>query len=84
MTAKFGVFVDKDHSKLLTLYNTDYLNFKNGPISYVLLLILIHVHLPSCLFFTSCLTVIKPMSLNIAQQFVKGMVNIYFGLLKCR
>ena len=30
---------------------TGYLNFINGPISHVLLLILVHVQLLSCLFF---------------------------------
>ena len=36
------------------------LNFINGPISHVLLLILVHVQLLSCLFFLSfCLTAIK-------------------------
>ena len=30
---------------------TGYLNFINGPISRALLLILVHVELPSCLFF---------------------------------
>ena len=34
------------------------------------------------ILLTSCLTAIKTMSLNIAQQFMKEMVNIYFGLLK--
>ena len=39
---------------------TGYLNFINGPISRVLLLILVHVLLLSCLFFfTSCLNAIK-------------------------
>ena len=39
---------------------TFYLNFINGPISHVLLLILVHEQLLSCLFFlTSCLTAIK-------------------------
>ena len=50
MAAKFGLFVDEDHSKLPTLY-TGYLNFINGPINRVLLLILVHVQLLSCLFF---------------------------------
>ena len=40
MAAKFGVFVDEDHSKLPTLL-----------ISRVSLLILVHVLLPSCLYF---------------------------------
>ena len=32
--------------------------------------------------FDVCLTVIKNMSLNIVQQFMRGMVKIYFGLFK--
>ena len=47
MAAKFGLFVDEHHSKL----PTGYLNFINGPINCVLLLILVHVQLLSCLFF---------------------------------
>ena len=42
MVAKFGVFVDEDHSKLPTLYWLP-LNFINDPISHVLLLILVRV-----------------------------------------
>ena len=34
------------------------------------------------ILLTSCLTAIKTMPLNIAQQFMKEMVKIYFGLLK--
>ena len=41
MTAKFGVFNDEDHSKLLR--NTGYQTFIKDPISHVLLLILAHV-----------------------------------------
>ena len=41
MVVKFGAFVDEDRSKLPSLYC--YLNFKNDPISRVLLLILVHV-----------------------------------------
>ena len=71
MAAKFGLFVDEDHSKvskgakIRNRYNqvphlsqdtsflryTGYLNFINGPNSRVLLLILVHVQLLSCLFF---------------------------------
>ena len=41
------------------------------------------IQLLSCLFvLTYFLTAIKTMSLNIAQQFMKEMVNLYFGLLK--
>ena len=79
MAAKFGLFVDEDHSKL----PTGYVNFINGPISRVLLLILVHVQLLSCLFFWLLASLqLKTMSLNIAQQFMKEMVKIYFGLLK--
>ena len=49
MAAKFGLFVDEDHSKLPTLYWLP--KFINGPISRILLLILVHVQLLSCLFF---------------------------------
>ena len=49
MAAKFGLFVDEDHSKLPRY--SGYLNFINGPIGRVLLLILVHVQLLSCLFF---------------------------------
>ena len=51
MTAKFGVFVDEDHSKLHIICYTGYLNFINDPIIRVLLLILVHLQLLSCLFF---------------------------------
>ena len=62
---------------------TGYVNFINGPISRVLLQILVHVQLPSCLFFRHLASLrLKTMSLNIAQQYMKGMINIYFGLLK--
>ena len=46
MAAKFGVFVDEDHSKLPTLYWLPKL--QKDPISHVVLLILTHVLL-SCL-----------------------------------
>ena len=49
MAAKFGLVVDEDHSKLSTLYWLP--NFINGPINRVLLLILVHVQLLSCLVF---------------------------------
>ena len=81
MAAKFGSFFDEDHSKLPTLYWL--LNFINGPINYVLLLILVHVQLLSCLFFLLlALLRLRTMSLNIAQLFMKEMVKNYFGLLK--
>ena len=48
MAVKFGVFVDEDHSKLPTLYWLQK-NFIKDPIGHVLLLILAHVLLLSCL-----------------------------------
>ena len=49
MAAKFGVFVDEDHSKLPTLYWLPKLHKRPNKSS--LLLILVHVQLLSCLFF---------------------------------
>ena len=81
MAAKFGVFVDEDHSKLPMLYWLPKLNkwpYKSRFIA----------NSSSCtstelsILITSCLTAIKTMSLNIAQKFMKGMVKKYFGLLK--
>ena len=70
-------------TKASFLRYTGYLNFINGPISRVLLLILVHVQLLSCLFFWLLASLrLKTMSLNIAQQFMKEMVKNYFGLLK--
>ena len=48
---QFVIVVFPDHTHLLFLCYTGYLNFINGPISRVLLLILVHVQLLSCLFF---------------------------------
>ena len=65
------------------LHYTGYLNFINSPIYHVLLLILVHVQLLSCLFFWLLASLrLKTMSLNLAQLFMKEMVKIYFGLLK--
>ena len=61
----------------------DYLNFINVPINHVLLLILVHVQLLSCLFFWLLASLrLKTTLLNIAQLFMKEMVKKYFGLLK--
>ena len=74
MAAKFGVFVDEDQIKLPTLYWLP--NFINGPINHVLLLILVHVQLLSCLFFWLLAPLrLKTVALNIAQQFLKEMVK---------
>ena len=62
---------------------TGYLNFIDDPKSRVLLLILVHVQLLSCLFIRLLASLrLKTMSLNIAQQFMKEMVKLYFDLLK--
>ena len=62
---------------------TSYLNFIKGPINRVLLLILVHVQLLSYLFFRLLASLrLKKNSFNIAQQSMKEMVKIYFGLLK--
>ena len=83
MAAKFGVLLMRTIASFQRY--TGYLNFINGPISRVLLLILIYVQLLSCLSFRLlALLRIKTMSLNIAQQFMKGMVKIHFGVLKFR
>ena len=57
--------------------------FLKKNINHVLLLILVHVQLLSCLFFwLLALLRLRTMSLNIAQLFMKEMVKKYFGLLK--
>ena len=58
---------------------TGHLNFINDPINRVLLLILVHVQLLSCLFFWLLASLrLKTMSLNIAQLFMKEMVKKLF------
>ena len=49
MASKFGVFVDEDYSKLPTLYWLPKLHKR--PYKSRLLLIQVHVLLPSCLYF---------------------------------
>ena len=81
MAAKFDCLLMRTIASFL--HYTGYLNFINGPISRVSLLILVHVQLLSCLFFPLLASLrLKTMSLNIAQQFMKEMVKIYFGLFK--
>ena len=58
------------------LQYTGYLNFLNGTISCVLLIILVHVQTTELsILLTSCLTAIKTMSLNMAQPFMKEIVK---------
>ena len=71
-----GLFDDEDHSKLPTLYWLPKLHKRPYKSRFI-------ANSSSCtptelsILLTSC-----PMSINIAQQFMKGMVKIYFGLLK--
>ena len=81
MAAKFGLFVDEDHSKLPTLYWLPKLHKRPYKSRFI-------ANSSACtttelsILLTSCLTAIKNHLLNIAQQFLKEMVKIYFGLLK--
>ena len=81
MAAKFGLFVDEDHSKLPTLYWLPKLHKRPYKSRFI-------ASSSACtptelsILLTSCLTAIKTMSFNIAQQFMKEMVKHYFGLLK--
>ena len=81
MAAKFWLFVDEGHSKLPTLYWLPKLHKRPYKWRFI-------ANSSSCtttelsILLTSCLTEIKTMSLNIAQQFMKEMVKNYFGLLK--
>ena len=81
MAAKFGLSVDEDHSKLPTLYWLPTLHkrpYKSRFISNSSKSTTTELSI----LLTSCLTAIETMSLNIAQQFMKEMVKIYFGLFK--
>ena len=81
MAAKFGFFVDEDHSKLPTLYWLPKLHKRSYKSRFI-------ANSSTCtttelsILLTSCLTAIKTTSSNIAQLFMKEMVKIYFGLLK--
>ena len=81
MAAKFGLFVDEDHSKLPSLYWLPKLHKRPYKSRFI-------ANSSACtttelsILLTSCLTAIKTMSLDIAQLFMKEMVKINFGLLK--
>ena len=81
MAVKFGLFVDEDRGKLPTLYWLPKLHKQPYKLRFI-------ANFSACtttelsILLTSCLTVIKKMSLNIAQQFMKEMVKNYFGPLK--
>ena len=81
MAAKFGLFVDEDHSKLPTLYWLPKLHKRPYTSRFI-------ANSSACtttelsILLTSCLTAIKNHVINIAQQFMKEMEKNYFGLLK--
>ena len=81
MAAKFGFFVDEDHSKLPALYWLPKLHKR----PYKSRFIANSSACPTTELSILCLLAslrLKTMSLNIAQQFMKEMVKIDFGLLK--
>ena len=75
MAAKFGLFVDEDHSKLPTLYWLPKLHKRPYKSRFI-------ANSSACtttelsILLTSCLTAIKNHAINIAQQFMKEMVKI--------
>ena len=73
MAAKFGLFVDEDHSKFPTFYWLPKLHKRPYKSRFIAI---------SSAFLLFASLQLKTMSLNIAQQFMKEMVKIYFGLLK--
>ena len=81
MAAKFELFVDEDHSKLPTLYWLPKLH-KRPYKSRFIANSTAGTTTELSIFLTSCLTAIKTMSLNVAQQCMKEMVKNYFGLFK--
>ena len=79
MAAKFGLFVDEDHSTLPTFYWLPKLHKRPYKSSFI-------ANSSACtttelsILLTSCLTAIK--NHVIKQQLMKEMVKNYFGLLK--
>ena len=76
-----GLFVDEDHSELPTLCWLPKLHKRPYKSRFI-------ANSSACtttelsILLTSCLTAIKTMPLSIAQQFMKEVVKMYFGLLK--
>ena len=74
MAAKFGLFVDEDHSKLPMLYWLPKLHKLPYKLRFI-------ANSSACtttelsILFTSCLYAIKTMPFNIAKQFMKEMVK---------
>ena len=81
MAAKFGFFVDDDHSKPSTLYWLP--KFHKRPYKSRFI-----ANSSACtttelsILLRYCLTAIKNHIIKIAQQFTKEIVKKYFGLLK--
>ena len=81
MAAKFGLFVDEDHSKLPTLYWLPKLYKRPYKSRFI-------ANSSACtttelsILLTSCLTAIKNHVIKYCTLFMKEMVKNYFGLLK--
>ena len=81
MAAKFGLFVDEDYSKLPTLYWLPKLHKRPYKSRFIANSSACTTSELSILLLLASLR-LKTMSLNIAQQFMKKIVEIYFGLSK--
>ena len=79
MTAKFGLFVDEDHSSLPALYWLPKLHKRPYKSRFIA-----NSTAGTTTELSSLLASLrlKTMSLNIAQLFMKEMFKFYFGLLK--
>ena len=81
MAAKFGLFVDEDHSKLPTLYWLPKLHKRPYKSRFI-------ANSSACtttelsILLTSCLTAIKNHVIKYCTTVYEKMVKIYFGLLK--
>ena len=81
MAAKFGLFVDEDHSKLPTLYWLPKLHkrpYKSRFIANSSAYTTSELSIP----LTSCLTAIKNHVIKYCTTVYERIVKIYFGLLK--
>ena len=83
MAAKFGLFVDEDHSKLPTLYWLPKLHKRSYKSRFI-------ANSSACtttelsILLTSCLIAIKNHVIKYCTTVYEKMVKIYFGLLKIR
>ena len=83
MAAKFGLFVDEDHSKLPTLYWLPKLHKRSYKSRFI-------ANSSACtttelsILFTSCLIAIKNHVIKYCTTVYEKMVKNYFGLLKIR